>query len=659
MPRHFVFKTYAWSLGTTSFRMADFHRKVEEQLLLLEDFWNDKRKNKDWRGNNKLQVEYYNYLYENKFVTGNISDLKKKAKTARQKTSGLVDIGLIDDNRRITPVGKKLLEIMKDGNFSSDNVFQIPKDSFIYLKQIIKTSCVVEVGCVRPFLMIGKLLQACNDYLTDDEFTFLLPLCVDSETTNNIIHNIALYRQGRVNIDDIIIGTVLSRYDYPSALEYFLETPKTDDVIISIGMNRDGAKHDKEYANLYNILKDVYKNKDNTKIAQLHQTTRQLSGKMGSFWRKLLFGNKRNPKTYNDLVKNKFGETVNDLEFDKCFFNYLHLLKIKSTLSDYKDLNRRYFKITNAFLFNDGKITFSPIFESFFKGKAGQLFEEVYKKSQFLTKNVDIEQINKNLLFNKEEVIKTFNNKNNTKLTNIDDIYSYIEDDRYIRFRKLIDTKFKNKVLLSMLSKFEDRQHDKDLINAVGGEADVPTIFEYIVGIIWYKISGYKGKILDYMKLSLDMDLLPITHAGGGESDIVYKYPKTQDYPSHTLLIECTLMQGTIARHGEMEPVSRHLANYMIDEDKNSYCTFISNSIHSSVISDFRMRINSPWYRSDEEGVDGMKILPLQTSELQTLLEKNITYSQIYNLFMQACSSNIKVPPQWYKECIKKKIDSM
>ena len=39
MPQHFAFQSYSWSLGTTSFRMADFHRKVEEQLIILNEFW--------------------------------------------------------------------------------------------------------------------------------------------------------------------------------------------------------------------------------------------------------------------------------------------------------------------------------------------------------------------------------------------------------------------------------------------------------------------------------------------------------------------------------------------------------------------------------------------------------------------------------------------
>ena len=67
----------------------------------------------------------------------------------------------------------------------------------------------------------------------------------------------------------------------------------------------------------------------------------------------------------------------------------------------------------------------------------------------------------------------------------------------------------------------------KKIAFIINAEADIPTIFEYVLGILWYKISERKGKILDYMKLSLDADLLPKTHAAGGEADIVYEYHAT------------------------------------------------------------------------------------------------------------------------------------
>lgn len=159
------------------------------------------------------------------------------------------------------------------------------------------------------------------------------------------------------------------------------------------------------------------------------------------------------------------------------------------------------------------------------------------------------------------------------------------------------------------------------------------------------------------MNLSLNANLLPVSHAVGGKADIVYKYSKTQYYPKHSLLIECTLLKSTAQRHTEMEPVSRHLSNYMLDEEKNAYCVVVATDLHPSIISDFRARKYAPYYRSDEEFVAFMKIIPLSTKELRTILQKNICYSDLYAIFETAFHDQTQVPPVWYKECIESPIN--
>lgn len=117
----------------------------------------------------------------------------------------------------------------------------------------------------------------------------------------------------------------------------------------------------------------------------------------------------------------------------------------------------------------------------------------------------------------------------------------------------------------------------------------MPTIFEYIVGIVWYKISNRKGRILDYFNLSLDADLLPKTHAAGGMEDITYRYNATPDYPDHTLLIEATLAEANAQRRMEMEPVSRHLGDFLLRNNRQeAYALFVTPFLHLNVISDFR-----------------------------------------------------------------------
>ena len=88
----------------------------------------------------------------------------------------MVDIGLISDDRKLTEAGQALLAISRSGDFSSDNAFQIDKDSFIYFKQLLKTYNKVNGTIVRPFIVMAYVLSKL-DYLSLDEYTYLLPLC--------------------------------------------------------------------------------------------------------------------------------------------------------------------------------------------------------------------------------------------------------------------------------------------------------------------------------------------------------------------------------------------------------------------------------------------------------------------------------------------------
>jgi hypothetical protein len=50
-----------------------------------------------------------------------------------------------------------------------------------------------------------------------------------------------------------------------------------------------------------------------------------------------------------------------------------------------------------------------------------------------------------------------------------------------------------------------------------------------------------------------------------------------------------------------------------------------------------------------------MKILPLETAELRTILERNISYDTLYPLFENAYRSN-ELVPTWYEREVVNKI---
>ena len=653
MANEIGFKSYCWAIGTTSYRTENFNMSIEMQMKLLKEFRSlPENSGKVWTGNNSFQAEYYEFLKTNGFVKG---EAPRPDKDAREKTSGLRDIGLLDDERNVTAAGEALISISELDDFSSDNFLEIPKDSYLYFKQLIKTSNDVDGKNVRPFVVFLYVVSKV-EYLTYEEFTYLLPLCVDEKTTELVIKRILSFRNSNANYEDIILSVLLGMENYQKALTLLQEEEVTEELICNIGINRKSAKYDKPYFKLYNLLRDIVFSNENLAL-ELYEATKKLSNnKVGGAWRKYFFNSSaRSVITRMGLsVLNTVPilNSQNIKEFNEEFFKIMHLFKAKATLSDYFDLNRRYFKITDIVLFEDERVKLDILPKCYIENIADKLLDIAFEKTDLISENVELEEINPCLKVNIDVLYKNLGKTIGKPVTDKDSAHKVIKDERYARFNKLVDSKFDRNTLITLFEHFENR-NDDEIRALVTDNADIPTIFEYVLGIAWYVISDKEGDVLDYMNLSLEADLLPKTHAGGGEADIVWKYNKTEWYPKHTLLIEATLADGSNQRRMEMEPVSRHLGDYcLMYPDEEAYCVFVTTFLNTNVISDFRARRYMEYYNAaGTDYITGMKILPIQTSELKTLLKFDVKYPQIYKMLDKAYNSS-EAPKEWYEKNI-------
>lgn len=648
------YKSFCWSLGTTSFRTKNFNKTIEEQLILLDGFWKlPENIGCSWKGNKALQTRYYDYMQQIGFIEG---DAGNKSKDAREKTSGLVDIGLIDKGRHLTNAGISLLEICAANDFAPDNFFEIPKDSYLYLRQLLKTSCNIDGTNVRPFIVLLYVLSRVGS-LSLDEFTYLLPLCTNTQTTEQIIADIENVRSQSITIDEIILSRLMQKDNYQAALNLLLNSEVNEDLFCEVGINRKSREYDRVYLPLYQHLFSAYVDKDPSAFIRAHHATNGLKNTK-TLWRSYLFNTvskvaiARNPIRH--INETLFDSVTTEHEFKIAFFKVMHLLKAKATLEDYLDLNRRYIKTTDVVLFESDTVELDIIPKHFFASVIDELYGYAYTSTPELVHDCAINNIAPCLLINEQAVVESVNEELGVAVTSLADARKVLEDNRYARLQHLIDAKFSDTQILTLLECFE-RRDDTVIRNMVTDNADVPTIFEYVLGIAWYKISEYQGRVLDYMKLSLDADLLPKTHAAGGEADIVYEYPHTENYPEHSMLLEATLADGTNQRRMEMEPVSRHLGKHLLrTRNMNSYCVFTTTYLDINVISDFRARKTIPYYdpQNHSQYVDGMKIIPLATSELKSIIRKNLKYKDLYATFEEAYISMLP-PPVWYETCIK------
>ena len=655
-----TFQSYCWSLGTTSFRTKNFNRTIEEQLALLDQFWSKpENKNRQWTSNNELQCEYYYFLQGCGFLEG---EAERPDKDAREKTSGLVDIGLINSNRRLTEVGRALLELSRSGNFESDNILQIAADSYIYMKQLLKTHCNIGNNVVRPFIVLLRFLldKQLGGYITDEEFTYILPLCVSNSITQEALQNIRRIRTGELSIDDVIMRILSSMANYSNAHSLLINNHVSRELICTIGMNRKSARYDLPYYDVFEDLYRFYVVKDLSVIGSLLNHINRLKLKVA--WRKYLFNTSNTYAIKSDPLGcstvNAFTSCTTLEDFKEAFFKTMHLLKAKATLYDYHDLNKRYLSTADIILFEDGKVCLDVIPKQFFASCIDELYKFAFIGSPLLGSDCELTEISHSLQVSKEAIINGLNKEYKLEIASMDEAVMLVENQRYERFNRLVDTRFTDEKLIQMLDLL-DRRDDDSLMRMVTENADAPTIFEYVLGIIWYKISNRQGKILDYLNLSLDADLLPKSHAAGGDADIVYEYKESDSYPQHTLLLEATLADRTNQRRMEMEPVSRHLGNHLIaTQNTNSYCVFVTNNLNPNVISDFRQRKDSVYYGADvSRYITGMKIIPLETEDLRSIIKLHKRYPELYDKFEIAFKEErITNPYDWWLCCIRNSV---
>lgn len=449
----------------------------------------------------------------------------------------------------------------------------------------------------------------------------------------------------------------MDRENYKTALKYFLNAESvTEDLVSEIGINRKSRNYDRIYFPLYKALFNFYIDKNEESVVEILATLKKISN-TGTLWQQYLFGKsslsrvRRSPLGF--IQPNKFDDASNESEFRQNFFAVMHVIKAKRSLDDYFDLNRRYMKTSDVILFADEKVVLDIVPRNYFAPIADDLLEIAFTSSNSLQKNCSLREIAKFLVPNEDSILTGINQEFALNLTSLQDAGEILDHQRYIRLAHLIDSKFTDKQILRLLDLIASRE-DTEIQKLVTDNADIPTIFEYVLGILWYKVSNRQGKILDYMKLSLDVDLLPKTHAAGGEADIVYEYEETLDYPDHALLLEATLADKTNQRRMEMEPVSRHLGNHILrTKNLNSYCVFATNNLNLNVVSDFRGRKNQRYYdpADDNNFVDGMKIIPLQIEDLKNIIVNRIGYEKLYQIFEDAFHSEL-APREWRNVCV-------
>lgn len=645
---------YAWSIGTTSFRVENLRESIPQQLEVLEEL-NSKYSELSW--DKDKQILYSRLLTEKKiFIIDKTLD-----KDARVKTSSLSELGLVTDDRKITNVGEYILKSFKEESLDvSKNIFNISEDSFMYLKQFLKFQTYDNFK-IKPFLV---LLYFCTKFpagISLDYFKYLIPLCITKE---DVLEAVECIEKNESYLSFIYKKIYESKMTLK--VKEILTTYKdlTDEEKLSLFPHGKGSSYVKPILELYNqlveyrtlnSLDEKYELLANLNFAALKQ-------KSLTIIKKTIFGE---DNIFSVTGKNK-EEIVTQFEKTPLFqsrnllFELYFLYTASSYLAnlmEYNDLNIRYFKLTDIFVISDEKIELDILPKFYFSKVTDQLLDvDILNNNEyreFLEKDIDFKSIYPFLNFDissvKTEIIKAYPQLSES---NFDEkIKDIILDQKERKFRELVDKKFSREKVIKLLNAIQN--NDEKFLRNYGFETNIPTILEYLVGISWFLISNKEGRLYDIFNLKLDSNSYPIRFASGGQADLIYKYSD-----GHDVLLEVTMSDKDGQRKLELEPVPRHLGRYKMFNNKNSYVVFIAKNLDPNVLVSFRAMKNLPYYNpyDTDKFVKGLKIIPLSLKDLINLLKENINYEALKIKFEEFYQNKETDGFIWYKNIIQNKI---
>ena len=215
-------------------------------------------------------------------------------------------------------------------------------------------------------------------------------------------------------------------------------------------------------------------------------------------------------------------------------------------------------------------------------------------------------------------------------------------------FLTYIRTHYPRERVISLLPLFSDRSNDSKIKSAVNDAATVPTIYEYLIGIAWFYLSGEDFDLYTSLNLTLNADFEPVVHAGGGEGDIVIRYDDM------TVMLEVTLMNKQAQKRGEWEPVLRHALNLKAASDRETYTFFIADELDYNTINIWRAVAAVPLESTNtHQPVSGVVIMPFTNAQILSFLQWGVSRGQI----IRSVQSSFQKVPRitdilWHEEIL-------
>ena len=644
-------KKLIWNHLPQSSAQYEFYTQVLEKS---SDVFKEHKKYDDFvnaiNTNPELNVIFSSNNFSNFFVPKyselvEILDVNIEARS-RHYTSNLVKLGFADDKRNITDVGYQLLfpaQLTKD---IIEEILPLDVTNIVYLRQLLKLKIFSKdkKKYYSPFLLAIYILLK-NERLSESDFFNYIQMTSPYSTIEKLGNEKEVEIPSEINTNNKLSKDVFEKYY----------------------KNQKSAKAVDIYYSYYNLLYSFLTSETQNNLNMLldfYEQNREPLKKAFNFGiniYKIRRGERPSVSDFKEKHENLYSD-----DFNANF--YIQYIKSKEYdgLREYSDTTKRIFKASGIISFDNGfvelaykelaKIIFDE--ETINKNIFGSSTEQFYQSYEneencIFFRDLSLIQIlsysDSKIIEIKEQIQKEFDGKS------LEEIPVILSNKRSQEFTQFILQNYPVDKVKSLLSLFVDRENDRVIKEIVCPDASVPTIFEYIVGIAWFYFSNKKIDLLHSFNLTLSANFEPLTHASGGQGDIIiYENDKV-------VMLEATLMNANSQKRGEWEPVLRHSANLKIQEEMNKtgrfvITFFIADELDYNTINIWKAvsAVSLQASFDKEKTTDHVVIMPIQTNELAILIDKNKEYDKIIHDVKRLFEENpIQFDNDWRNKIMK------
>lgn len=672
------------NLGDTSFRRKNL---LDDYKVMLQGITEQLE---EWNINNNSQINFYQYVAKSglideiffldyyAFISGKFKEnifqkyqnkkgvkdeeslinyfVDEQKKRGRTYTNALVKIGLLDEKRKITEIGENLL----NGKIEQDSIeklFSLTDDNIIFLRQLLKLKVYESTGenYIYPYRMGVYLLSKFED-IPQNEFSTILSLIKAGKNEKEykvILNNYELVKNKKMSFSEYI-----AKYIQTENNEIlFKEKEKiTKENFIKYFINRKSKEKIEDYFKFYKICLEFLENKNTDNYIKLKKISKKESIKKAFGYNKIPFKFTKTIDEFFEVNKNTIFSEQNIENFNSMFYDLFRNSKNYDLIFEYNDMTIRTFNLSGIISFENGLVNllykwftkniFLELINMKLSGSNTEIIKDNFLKNKTL---IEIFDIQNDKIINFEEKLKKENNISNN-ISLVEYFLQKVNDD----FEKKIEKRFSNEKICEILSLIRQRK-DIKINEMITDNAKIPTIFEYILAIAWHRITDKGFNLKESMNLSLDGDGYPLSHAPGGDGDIIAKY---KDFD---IMLEATLMDKNTQKRGELEPVIRHSVNLTIknnEQNRKTYTFFVANELDTNVINIFRAAsmIELASTQEKDKYTNGVKIYSLSIENVEYLLKNKLNYIEFLQNIFEDYNENIPIKNEWHQNIWEKSI---